>query len=129
MSWSDSGPPEQVRAAVWDRDQARCVACGTRLRRDQDWHSIQHRLPRGRGGDNRLANLILSCGSATTGCHGRMEGNHRWAEAAGYSVRGYDPSLPAEVPVLHHRRGWVLLTDAGDVLDYGAAAPVRPAIR
>ena len=64
--------------------------------------SVHHRLPRGMGGTsdpeiNRMSNLVLCCGTGTTGCHGYITRNPEWALDRGWSVRrGTDP---AEVPI------------------------------
>lgn len=107
-----TGPNKATTDTVWTRDDHCCVRCGKPLRRDVfgTW-SLQHRLPRGRGGDNRLSNLALACGSATTGCHGWMESQRLAAYDAGYLIRtGHDP---ATVPMRHWLLGLVTLTDEG----------------
>lgn len=83
-------------------------------------HSIHHRRPRRIGGSsdpatNSPANLMLVCGSGTTGCHGRIESNRHNAIVLGYLLHAWDD--PAKVPVLHPRRGLVLLTDDGGYRD------------
>lgn len=109
----DTGPTPAQKAAVWDRDGNRCQWCGRR-----DVSQIHHRLPRGRGGDNRLSNLIVLCGSGTTGCHGRVEHNRALAYDHGLLVKtGVDP---AEQVVLTYR-GWGYLTDDGTWLAEAAA--------
>lgn len=41
---------------------------------------------------NALTNLLLVCGSATTGCHLRIESNRTWAYVQGYLVhQEHDP--------------------------------------
>lgn len=70
---------------------------------------IQHRWPRGRGGDNRPSNLILMCGSSTTGCHGWAETQQRRiATDQGWFIESGED--PATKPVLT-RRGLVVLDD------------------
>lgn len=64
----------KTRALVWARDGGLCLRClapGT---------NIHHRRARGMGGTSRAAindprNLVLLCGSGTTGCHGWIESN------------------------------------------------------
>lgn len=64
---------------VLDRDRDRCARCYALCEGDRGWDwSIQHRIPRGMGGTSRpelglTGNLVLLCGSATTGCHGYLE--------------------------------------------------------
>ncbi|MFD9950536.1 HNH endonuclease [Nonomuraea sp. NPDC059023] len=85
----DSGPSPKLRALVETRDKG-CVRCGAVVARDED--SIHHRVPRGRGGENTAENLLLLCGSGTTGCHGWTEKNRAEAYQLGYLVHtGIDP--------------------------------------
>lgn len=79
-------------------------------------YSIQHRVARGAGGTknpaaNASVNLLLMCGTGTTGDHGKAEHNPAWAAENGYRVAGWDD--PATVPVSHYRRGLALLTAEG----------------
>lgn len=64
------------------RDYWSCRRCG------HPAESVDHRLPRSRGGDDSLFNLQALCGSGTTGCHGWKEHNPRDAIAAGFGVAG-----------------------------------------
>lgn len=109
-----SGIPPRVREAVLLRDGHHCRRCGRSVI-DQP-ASIQHRLPRGRGGKPTLANLVLVCGSATTpgSCHDWMEHVDRaQAYDDGWLCRtGEDP---ADVQVLTHD-GWRFFTDDGRVV-------------
>ncbi len=50
--------PESVRNAVWRRDEARCVDCGSRERLEYD-----HIVPVSRGGSNTARNIELRCES------------------------------------------------------------------
>jgi hypothetical protein len=75
-----TGPTKKMRDAVLLRDDYACQRCGRDVRNCP--YSLQHRLPRGRGGKNTMANLVTVCGSATTPgmCHDWME-NHERAQA------------------------------------------------
>jgi hypothetical protein len=54
--------------------------------------NISHRVPEGQGGKPTMANLLDSCGSGNTGCHGHIESKRDWAYAHGFLVRtGHDP--------------------------------------
>lgn len=82
--------------------------------------SVHHRRPRGSGGTsvpwiNFPSNLILLCGSGTTGCHGWVESHRDEARALGFLVALNGRLLPSEVEVAHKVHGRVLLTDAGTV--------------
>lgn len=76
------------------------------------------------------SNLLLACGSGTTGCHGRIHRDVEWARERGYIVPdSWDYRV---VPVRYwvraafgFRKTWVLLTDAGGV----AEIPEREALR
>lgn len=104
----DSGPSPKLRALVEARDKA-CVRCGLVVPRDED--SIHHRIPRGRGGENTAENLLLLCGSGTTGCHGYVESHRTEAYNAGYLVRtGFDP---LDVPVLLLGKAWAYASPDG----------------
>lgn len=89
------------------RDLWSCVCCGVGVQGDRgvSW-SIHHRIPRGMGGttDPRLnspANLVLLCGSGTTGCHGSVEHYRDKARERGLLLwRSQDPeTVPVEVCV------------------------------
>jgi hypothetical protein len=103
---------KRQKQAMWDREDGCCIACSKPIGSGE--FSFQHRKARGMGGTRRkvtLADGVLACGSATTGCHGRMESYPDWARSRGYRVTQWqDPLL---VPVWVHGRGEVLLTDDG----------------
>ena len=110
-----TGPDAATVELVWERDEGRCVSCGSpqvfsNHGKAFGW-SIQHRQPRSRGGSNQPANLILLCGSGTTKCHGQVEAHPEWARAHGWSCGS--GMRPAETPMTHVRLGVVLLTAQG----------------
>lgn len=119
----DTGPTPAQRSVVAERAGYRCELCGRSLHADGTWitsHSFHHRQARGAGGTRRpeanaAYNLLLTCGTGNTGCHGDIESNRRRAEFAGWLVRhGIDP---ADVPVEVAAGPWrvlVLLTASGD---------------
>jgi hypothetical protein len=60
---------------------------------------------------NSPANILLTCGTGTTGCHGMIESNRAIAYTRGWLVkRGQDPASVAT----HLHAGQVLLTADGD---------------
>jgi hypothetical protein len=69
----NTNPTTAMRKAVLLRDDYACQVCGRTI--DGRPYSLQHRLPRGRGGTNTLCNLVTVCGSATTPdmCHDDIE--------------------------------------------------------
>lgn len=58
---------------------------------------------------NDPSNLLIVCGSGTTGCHGWIEGNRADAKAAGLLVSQWDD--PAAVPYVDLAGNrWMLTT-------------------
>jgi hypothetical protein len=111
-----SGPDKSTVEAVLTRAGHSCEACGASVgdRRGIDF-SIHHRRPRGMGGtswfgSNLTSNLMVLCGSGTTGCHGDVESHRIAAITRGFLVTGRND--PAEVPVTI-RGQYMLLTNGG----------------
>lgn len=100
-----TGPDRATREQVWWRDRDRCVMCGKSTRQ------IHHRRPRGMGGTrdplvNDPSNLLLLCGSGTTGCHGWVESHRAEALRDGWLVSKWGD--PAAVPIsVGHRAIWL----------------------
>ena len=117
-----TGPSSTVVDMVLERAQYSCEACGSGVgdRRGVDY-SIHHRRARAMGGSsdyttNLPSNLMLLCGSATTGCHGFVESNRSAAVAAGWLV--LSRTDPRKVPVLvEHGSRWAYLTSDGRYSD------------
>lgn len=77
--------------------------------------SMHHRLKRSHGGNWVPSNVLHVCGSGTTGCHGHIEANPRWANTHGYWLMAGDGD-PREVPVYLRWMSlmdWFLLDDTG----------------
>lgn len=99
-----SGPDKSTVAAVLERAGYCCESCGKPVgdQRGIDF-SIHHRKARGMGGSrfgaNLASNLLVLCGSGTTGCHGYVESHRSEAMACGWLVSRYqDPSaVPAQI--------------------------------
>lgn len=116
-----TGPDVETSHALYVRAGGRCEICNGDLTTGREY-SKHHRLPRGRGGRNALVNLMLLCGSGTTGCHGMVERHRAIAYGNGWLVRtGHDP---AGVRVLIHGghfgdlwARFVTLTDDGQYVD------------
>lgn len=122
MAVRRTGPSSVVVEAILERAQYSCEACGIQLgdRRGEDW-SVQHRRPRGMGGTrwrgiNLPSNLMILCGSATTGCHGFAESNRFSALAAGWLVESRKDPAKARALVL---KRWVLLTNEATYVELG----------
>lgn len=107
-----TGPTPQVRELVRARAGSSCERCGMALRTG----NIHHRKPRGMGGTtdpaaNSPANLMLVCGSGTTGCHGWIESHRQEALTEGWLVpRTADPEGS---PVRVWGAGWAQLRADG----------------
>lgn len=115
-----TGPDAGTRLGIVNRALWRCERCGE----PTSTASIHHRTPRGMGGTklvsvNEPANLVLLCGSGTTGCHGWIEHNRAEAREHGWLVpRGSDPT---EIPIVDSKgRPWLLDND------YQKVAPTTP---
>jgi hypothetical protein len=70
------------------RDGNCCVMCGVVV--DGRPSNVHHRRNRGAGGSrtaNVIANLILLCGSPTTGCHGDVTLDPRGCDEPGRGAR------------------------------------------
>jgi len=101
-----SQPPRSVTDQVDARDAQRCVKCGRPLAGG----SRHHRQLRSQGGKHTVQNLVLMCGSGTTGCHGWTHAHPVVAADMGWIVLSWEE--PDEKPMLTWR-GWVLLTADG----------------
>ncbi len=91
----------KVRQLVRDRAHNMCERCHT-----AEATNLHHRTPRGMGGSRQAwidqpANLVLLCGSGTTGCHGWVESHRAWALDQGWlcSRYGDGPELTGLVDV------------------------------
>ena len=91
------------------RSRGACEMCGVDLCANQRPVSRHHRQRRRDGGD-RLSNLMLLCGTGTTGCHGKVTANPEWATNPmnGWIVpTSFDP---ADIPV-RLADGWLYYLD------------------
>lgn len=126
----DTGPDRTTRDLIKLRDEWRCCVCGESVYDRQV--SIHHRRNRGSGGTrdaavNRPSNLLLVCGTGSTGCHGDLTDNRQRDVAldAGWIVSTNSTDEPINVPVHHAVHGLIYLDDEGDwspVAEFGGAA-------
>ena len=79
----------QQRQTVIQRGQNCCEYCRSQLRFAMDSFSVEHIVPRYRGGKTELDNLALSC----QGCNG-----HKHTK-----IEGHDPVTGNNVPLYHPR--------------------------
>lgn len=106
---------------MWARDLSRCFRCAIMLHYGQGGYSVHHRKPPGMGGSNDPimhgpSNLILLCGSGTTGCHGWVESHRPQATDLGLLISRNSLALPTDVPVKRWGSEWVTLQHDGGVL-------------
>lgn len=74
-----------------------CAACGG------EPGGVHHVIPRSEGGDDVAGNLLLLCGTGTSGCHGAYHGNPYEAESI-----IWDRLLGAPQPITERRDAdWV----------------------
>lgn len=109
-----TGPSAHAREMVVNRASYLCERC---LNPISGPGSVHHRRPRRMGGTKRTdvnspANLMLLCGSGTTGCHGWIE-SHR-TEAIDNGIILYDRDDPTEHPFRDMGGRWWQLTDEGN---------------
>lgn len=55
-----SSPPSERKLRVWQRDKWRCRYCGEKLLRKAE-ATVDHVIPRSRGGSNKMSNLVTAC--------------------------------------------------------------------
>lgn len=109
-----SEPSRKTCLLVDERDDTSCVRCGRWLQGvPASRHHRKRRSQASRMEVHAPSNLILLCGSGTTGCHGWVHAHPRQARDHGWLLRGTDD--PKAVPMLHSLYGWVLLDDQGRV--------------
>jgi len=111
-----SAVPRLICEKVDTRDHYACVRCGKSLHVTSG--SRHHRQRRAIGG-HQVSNVILLCGSGTTGCHGWVHAHPREARAAGWIVRAEGLVAPETTPVQVVAAGqgspliWVMLSPQG----------------
>lgn len=98
--------PARVRKIVLERAGDVCEGCGHPVA-----NNLHHRKYRSRGGKHVASNLVLLCGSGTTGCHARA---HSANPPAGWSVNSW--GNPTLIP-FESFWGPVWLDDHGGVHD------------
>ena len=132
---SKSKPDIRLRANVVVREDGKCFRCGKQVAiyEDETYHnlpvvkrvdvfSFHHRKPRGMGGSNSLdinifPNLIVLCGTGTTGCHGWVESHREQAYREGLLIHS-GLGNPILTPAFSEYRGcWIDLTTGLIVVD------------
>jgi len=87
---SDKLLSTKQRASIIDRARGCCEYCRSQARFATQSFSIEHIIPRSKGGRNTVDNLALSC----QGCN-----NHKYNK-----LQGYDPVSREAVSLFHPRR-------------------------
>ena len=110
-----TGATPIVRMTVVMRGGGTCEICNKPLNSSQ-YVSLHHRKPRKMGGSrdttlNEPSNLMMICGSGTSGCHGYVESNRELSYTNGWLVHSYE--IPNQKPVLI-RNTFVVLDDEGN---------------
>jgi len=108
-----SGPTPATRETVALRAHYQCERCYTPVHGQA---SVHHRRPRRMGGtrrsdSNEPANLLLLCGSGTTGCHGWVEAHRR--QSLDHGIILYDRDIPVEHPFRDGHGNWWILGNDG----------------
>ena len=109
-----SEPTRLIKELVDVRDQQKCVRCGKSLYNISASH--HHRKLRSQATETEKhtpSNLILLCGSGTTGCHGWVHNHPKESYKQGWLVRS--TLNPEKQPVTTSQYGRVLLTNEGTV--------------
>lgn len=106
----------ESRLLTIGRDGHRCVRCGVYVRAGQ-WPglSVHHRMNRLRADvewRHSPANLVLLCGSGSTGCHGWVHQHPEQAHGLGLYL--YAGETPQSTPVLDWRGDQWTPDDQGD---------------
>jgi hypothetical protein len=107
-----TGPSPRTRETVIMRSNGVCELCHQPLRQ----FSVHHRRPRQMGGtkrpeSNMAANLLVICGSGTTGCHGHIESMRSEAYESGVLLRSMQD--PESEPYRDNYGHWWTLTNNG----------------
>jgi len=115
-----TGAVGKTREAIFKRAYFECEFCG---RENFSFgFSIHHRKPRGMGGTkkkeiNDATNLILLCGSGTTGCHGWVESHRQQSYESGLLVKQSDD--PSKIPFIdRYGNKWQLYEDFSKKIAY-----------
>jgi len=104
----------QTRFGVFARANYQCEKC---LDAPIGGVSVHHRRPRMMGGSrNELlhqpANLILLCGSGTSGCHGWVESNRDKARVQGYLIQKVESA--EQIPFRDNSGIWWNIYNSGE---------------
>ncbi len=105
---------DETRFAVLARAFYKCERC------DRDFLgypvSVHHRRPRMMGGSknemlHEMANLIVLCGTGTSGCHGWIESNRAVARELGYLIQKIESA--EEIPFQGKSGLWFKIDNKG----------------
>lgn len=113
-----SEPTQTTKRLVAARQRYRCWICNKDLTGPTP-HSFHHRRMRSHPfpGLHEPANLILLCGTGTTGCHGQVHADPAHAYRNGWLMHSWQPD-PEASPLLDHDGRWRLLDNTGQMFEY-----------
>jgi hypothetical protein len=102
--------PEErhTRKILRERSGGICEVCG-----HAPAESVHHRKKAGR--EWTPSNTLHTCGDGVRGCHGHIEANPNAAKEQGWWL--IPIQVPARTPVWLAGRGFVFLSDSGDIFD------------
>lgn len=108
-----------ARDVIRVRSGERCEMCGGPP------GSASHRRPASQRGTWSPSNLLVACGTGTTGCHGWLESHREAADAGGWQVMHPDEGTTSADYLVWLPRygGWVALDDEGGVALAVGAGP------
>ncbi len=103
----------QGRKVVHTRAGGRCeIAIDDVCSGEPD--TVHHRVKKGQGGLWSPSNLLVACGSGTTGCHGFVEAHPSWAKTEGlWLLSDMDPLVEPVHMRWEGLRSWWRLDDEG----------------
>lgn len=89
--------PRKTKGLVFLRDNGQCIRCG--YEGELNFHHRKLRRHAPKDEVHNPENVIMLCGSGTTGCHGWVHSNPRESYRLGWMVRSWD--RPEKAPCLY----------------------------
>jgi hypothetical protein len=116
--YKPTGPDKATVQLIWGRAGGCCEKCALPLTFEDrgapfGW-SVQHRVKKSHGVDNRPCNLLVLCGGGASLCHGWVEGNPRKANELGLGLASWQD--PESEPFIGRHLRPVWLDNAGRYL-------------
>jgi 5-methylcytosine-specific restriction endonuclease McrA len=111
--------PRKTKGLVFLRDQGQCVRCGGEG--ELNFHHRKLRSQSSKATVHNPENIILLCGSGTTGCHGWVHANPSTAYLMGWLVPAWADPLDVPCFVLTEDEFYRLDADASRTITQKAA--------